>query len=284
MSPFDLLLLAFFTELPLPFLPTTSLKAALAEVYFGARAVWREEEQAVYDGVGVDPRDGLPADFDWAQTAAALEIRQDPEHVRQMRANLKRRPDLARATREELDGRVDGVLTTLNRDYLPEEDAVAMADLKAAMAFGGPPAQSRAAWMHAAICRAEQLSVRQETNGGERFEELMALEASELLYFRELVLEDLSAMYTAASEGRLRRYEIRSPEQARTAGAMLVEWNSVRRTVEPGSRPAQRVRDALYDLWSICSHLGGAGEGRAAFAARTGTLMPSGRSIGSRKC
>ncbi|MGP3691255.1 hypothetical protein ACTVZO_42460 [Streptomyces sp. IBSNAI002] len=269
MSPSDLLLLAFFAEAPLPFLPAEPLKLALAEVYFGSRAVWRGEQQAAFDAVAAEWRDELPADFNWAQTEAALEIRQDDEHVRQMRANLKRLPDLAGATREELDARVDGVLTSLNRDRLPEEDASAMADLKAAMAFGGPPAQSRAAWMHAAICHAEQLSERQETNAEERFDALMGLTNAELLHFRELVLEDLNAMYTVASEGRLRHYEVRAPRSARMAGAMLVEWNSVRRSVEPGSRPAQRARDALYSLWSICSHVGGAGEGRAVFAART---------------
>lgn len=277
MSPSDLLLLAFFAELPLPFLPTAPLKIALAEVYFGSRAAWRQEQQAAFDAVAADWRDGFPADFNWAQTEAALEIRQDPAHVRQMRANLKRLPGLARATREELDARVDGVLTSLNRDCLPEEDAPAMADLKAAMAFDGPPAQSRAAWMHAALCHAEQLSDRQETNAEERFEALMALEGSELVHLRELVLEDLNAMYLVASEGRFRCYKIRSPRQACMAGAMLVEWNSIRRSVEPGSRPAQHARDALYSLWSICSHMGGAGEGRAAFAARTGTAAAAGR-------
>ncbi|MFE3557811.1 hypothetical protein ACFXKW_23520 [Streptomyces sp. NPDC059193] len=269
MSPSDLVLLAFFAEVPLPFVPTEALKLALAGAYFGSRAVWRGEQQAAFDAVAAEWRDELPADFNWAQTEAALEIRQDAEHVRQMRANLRRLPDLAGATREELDARVDGVLTSLNRDGLPEEDASAMADLKAAMAFGGPPAQSRAAWMHAAICHAEQLSERQETNAEERFDALMGLTNAELLQFRELVLEDLNAMYRVASEGRLRRYDVRAPREARMAGAMLVEWNSVRRSVEPGSRPAQRARDALYSLWSICSHVGGAGEGRAAFAART---------------
>lgn len=277
MSPSDLLLLAFFAEAPLPLLPAEALKLALAEVYFGSRAVWRGEQQAAFDAVAAEWRDEFPADFNWAQTEAALEIRRDEEHVRQMRANLKRLPDLARATQEELDARVDGVLTSLNRAFLPEEDAAAMADLKAAMAFGGPPTQSRAAWMHAALCHAEQLSERQETNAEERFDALLGLTSAELLHFRELVLEDLNAMYTVASEGRLRRYEVRTPRVARMAGAMLVEWNSVRRSVEPGSRPAQRARDALYSLWSICSHVGGAGEGRAAFAARTGPAGSFGR-------
>lgn len=104
----------------------------------------------------------------------------------------------------------------------------------------------------------------------ERFEGLMALERSELLHFRELVLEELKAMWTVASEGRLRRYEIRSPSEARMAGGLLVAWNSIRQSVGPGSRPAQCTRDALYSLWTICSHVGGGGEGRAAFAVRTG--------------
>ncbi|MFD5934136.1 hypothetical protein [Streptomyces sp. NPDC060333] len=276
MSPFDLLLLAFFTEMPLPLLPTWPLKTALAQAYFGSRAEWRDGEQAAFDAIPAEWRDVLPTDFNWAQVQSELELREDPAHVREMRANLKRLPDLAHATRPDLDARVDGVLTTLNRDCLPEWDAPAMADLKAAMAFDGPPAQSRGAWMHAAICRAEQLSARQETNGVERFDGLMALEESDLLYFRELVLEDIRAMYTVASEGRLRRYELRSPHDAVMAARMLVEWNSIRHSVEAGSRPAQRTRDALYDLWSVCSHVGGGGEGRSAFAARTGTGAAAG--------
>ncbi|GHI90437.1 hypothetical protein Sxan_78010 [Streptomyces xanthophaeus] len=51
---------------------------------------------------------------------------------------------------------------------------------------------------------------------------------------------------------------------------MLVEWNSIRQVVEPGSRPAQLALDGLRSLWSVCSHTGGGGEGRARFAARTG--------------
>ncbi|MBW5482623.1 hypothetical protein [Streptomyces bambusae] len=269
MSPFDLVLLAFFAEMPLPFLPTVPLKAALALAYFDSRPQRQDEEQRAFDAIPVGWRDELPADFNWAETQAELEFKQEPAHVRQMRANLKRLPGLARATREQLDARVHGVLTTLNRACLPVEDTDAMADLKAAMAFDGPPARSRAAWMYASICHAEQLAVRRETSGVERFDALMALENSELLHFRELALEALNAMYTSASEGRLQRFEIRSPDHARMAGGLLVEWNSVRHVVDAGARPAQLTRDALHSLWSACSHAGGGGEGRAAFAART---------------
>ncbi|WP_424217706.1 hypothetical protein ACN20G_36720 (plasmid) [Streptomyces sp. BI20] len=262
--------MAFFAEMPLPFLPAFQLKVALAQAYFESRADRQEREQKAFDAVPPESREGLEADFNWAQVQAALEIRRDPAHVRQMRANLRRLPELAQATRQELDNRVDGVLTTLNRACLPEWDAAAMADLKAAMGFDGPPARSRAAWMHAALCRSEQLAVPRETDGQERFDGLMALETSELLHFRELVLENIAAMQAVASEGSLRKCEIRSLRDAVTAGQMLVEWNSVRQVVEPGSRPAQLTRDALYDLWSICSHVGGGGEGREAFTARTG--------------
>ncbi|MEU7556271.1 hypothetical protein AB0B01_28755 [Streptomyces sp. NPDC044571] len=281
MSPYDLLLLTFFAEMPLPLLPTGPLKVALAQAFFGPRFRWQEEEQRAFDAVPEDWRAELPTDFNWAQIRAELEIRQDGPHVQQMRENLKRRPGLVRASREQLDARVDGVLTALNRDRLPVEDAEIMTDLKAAMAFDGPPARSRAAWMHAALCRSEQLALRRETNGAERFDELMALQEPELLHFRELVLEAVSAMYTAASEGRLRTREIRSLPIAKMAGRMLVEWNSVRQVVEPGSRPAQLALDGLRSLWSICSQTGGgSGEGRAAFTARTAP----GPSLSLREC
>ncbi|WP_405812851.1 MULTISPECIES: hypothetical protein [unclassified Streptomyces] len=54
MSPFDLLLLAFFAEAPLPFIPTEPLKAALALVYFGSRADQRDEQQSVFDAIPAD--------------------------------------------------------------------------------------------------------------------------------------------------------------------------------------------------------------------------------------
>ncbi|MEU5191778.1 hypothetical protein AB0G83_32265 [Streptomyces klenkii] len=269
MAPYDLLLLAFFRQMPLPLLPIGPLKVALALAYFGSRSRRKTEEQCAFDSIPPDWREELSADFNWAEAQAALELRNDPAHVRQMRANLKRLPDLEQATREHLDARVHGVLTTLNRARLPVEDTGAMADLKAAMAFGGPPAQSRAAWMYASLCHAEQLAVRQETSGAERFDALMALEGSELMHSRGLVLEDLEAMYLTASEGKLRHFELRSPREARMAGGMLVEWNSIRQAVGPGSRPAQLARDALHSLWSICSHTGEGGEGRRAFTART---------------
>ncbi|MFG2873842.1 hypothetical protein ACGFYU_02300 [Streptomyces sp. NPDC048337] len=215
-------------------------------------------------------RDELPADFNWAETQADLEIEQNQAHVRQMRENLKRLPVRAGATREQLDARVNGVLAALNRDRLPVEDPEIMADLKAAMAFDGPSARSRAAWMHAALCRVEQLALRQETNGVERYAALMALQDAELLHFRELVLESINAMYASASEARLRSLAIRSLPDARMAGRLLVEWNSIRQVVAPGSRPAQLALDGLRSLWDVCSHAGGGGEGRAAFVARTG--------------
>ncbi|WP_331725740.1 hypothetical protein OG605_40160 (plasmid) [Streptomyces xanthophaeus] len=270
MSPEDLLLLTFFAEMPLPFLPVRPLKVALARAYFGARFPRQAEEQRTYEAVPGEWRDEAPADYNWAETEAALEVREDQPHVRQMRENLARLPDLARAGRQELDGRVIGVLTALNRARLPVEDTVLMADLKAAMAFDGPPARSRAAWMHAALCRGEQLAVRRETNAMERFDGLMALGETELLHFRELVLEAMNAAYTVASEGRLSGYAVRSLSVAKMAGRVLVEWNSIRQVVEPGSRPAQLALDGLRSLWSICSHTGGGGEGRERFAVRTG--------------
>ncbi|MFF4403329.1 hypothetical protein ACFY2W_20265 [Streptomyces sp. NPDC001262] len=106
----------------LPYLPTGPLKVALALAYFGPRFQRQGDEQRVMDSIPAEWRDELPADYNWAETWAALEFRHDPAHVQQMRTNLKRLPGLARDTREQLDVRVHGVLTAPNRACLPVED------------------------------------------------------------------------------------------------------------------------------------------------------------------
>jgi hypothetical protein len=188
--------------------------------------------------------------------------------VQQMRDNLRRRRDLATASRTELDGRVCGVLTWLNAPALPTHDSVFMADLRAAMAFAGPPEQSRAAWLLAAHCHSEQLAERSETSGMERLDTFLAVAEEELQSLREQVRESLDAMWHMATEGRSRHFDVNSAAMARMAGRMLVEWTTARQAHPPGSRPAQLLVDSLRSLWSLCS-TDSVGEGRAAFQHRT---------------
>jgi hypothetical protein len=146
---------------------------------------------------------------------------------------------------------------------------VFMADLRAAMAFAGPPEQSRAAWLLAAHCHSEQLAERSETSGMERLDTFLAVTEEELQSLREQVRESLDAMWHMATEGRSPRFDVNSAGMARMAGRMLVEWTTARQAHPPGSRPAQLLVDSLRSLWSLCS-TDSVGEGRAAFQRRTG--------------
>lgn len=144
-----------------------------------------------------------------------------------------------------------------------------MADLRAAMAFAGPPEHSRAAWLLAAHCHSEQLAERTETSGVERLETFLAVSDEELQFLREQVRESLDAMWHMASEGRCGQFDVGSVSTARMAGRMLVEWTTARRAHPPGSRPAQVLVDSLRSLWSLYS-TDSVGEGRAAFQRRVG--------------
>ncbi|GHI90440.1 hypothetical protein [Streptomyces xanthophaeus] len=75
MPPEDLILLAFFAEMPLPSLPGRPLRVALARAYFGARFQRQAEEQRAYEGVPGEWRDEVQADYNWAETEAELEVR-----------------------------------------------------------------------------------------------------------------------------------------------------------------------------------------------------------------
>ncbi|WP_371749521.1 hypothetical protein OG302_39245 [Streptomyces sp. NBC_01283] len=260
----DLVLLAFFNGVPVPAPP---VRVALARTYFGSYLQQRDEEQTVLDSVPAQHREADPPEYNWAEVAAELDMARHRYAVRQMRANLKRRRDLATATRAELDERVRGVLIWLNAPALPTHDAVFMADLRSAMAFDAAPERSRAAWLLAALCHGQQRAERRETCGEERLATLLSVPDDDLTGLREQVSESLDAMWFMATEGRRRHYDIESAATARLAGGMLVEWVSARQVYPRGSRPAQVLVDSLRSLWLIAAETHG--EGRAAFQRRT---------------
>ncbi|GAA2730006.1 hypothetical protein GCM10010360_10330 [Streptomyces nogalater] len=261
----ELALLAFFNGVPVP---PDFLRIALAKAYFPQYTRTRDRQDAELRRIPADLRDEVAPEYNWAEAAAALDMAEYETAVGQMRDNLRRRRDLAKASRAELDERVRGVLIWLNAPALPAHDTVFMADLRAAMAFAGPPERSRAAWLLAAVCHSEQLADRGETSGPERLDTLLAVTDDDLISLREQVRESMDAMCYMATEGHSRRFPVTSPATARLAGRMLVEWTTARQAYPPGSRPAQVLVDSLRSLWSLCS-ADRAGEGRAAFLHRT---------------
>lgn len=261
----DLALLAFFNEVPLPLAP---VRAALLKVYFPQYNKDREREGEALQRIPEEHHGQEGHWYDCAEAAASVDM-ENRTAVQQMRDNFRRRHDLATASRAELDQRVCGVLIWLNAPSLPTGDSVFMADLRAAMAFAGPPERSRAAWLLAAHCHSEQLAERTETSGVERLETFLAVSDGELQFLREQVRESLDAMWHMASEGRCSQFDVGSVSMARMTGRMLVEWTTARRAHPPGSRPAQVLVDSLRSLWSLCS-TDSVGEGRAAFQRRVG--------------
>ncbi|WP_162952341.1 hypothetical protein [Streptomyces hundungensis] len=264
----DLVLLAFFNDVKVP---AQRVKVSLAKTFFPRYFARREEEHQELENIPQDDRDAATPEYNWAEVAGALDMR-DGAAVKQMRANLKRRPRYENETRSEVNGRIHGILTWLNHPELPLDDQPLMADLRAALAFDGPSEGSRAAWTLAAICHSQQRAVRRETCAEERLHHLLAVEEDDLRRMRELVLEWFDAMWFTASEGRLHHHGVNSAAEARAAGGILVEWVSQRQVHPPGSRPAQIFLDSLRGLWFLCG-MGDSsgGEGRAAFAARTGS-------------
>ncbi|MBT1105659.1 hypothetical protein [Streptomyces sp. Tu10] len=259
----DLALLAFFNEVPVPSDP---VRAALFKAYFPQYAKSRDQQNEELQRIPADFRDEARPEYDWAEATAALDM-QNKEAVRQMRNNLRRRRDLTAASRGELDERVRGVLIWLNAPALPMHDTVFMADLRTAMAFSRPPDHSRAAWLLAAHCHSEQLAERCKTSGWERLETFLAVTDDDLIHLREQIRESLDAVWYMATGGESRHYDLNSPETARLAGRMLVEWTTARKAHPPGSRPAQMLVDSLRSLWFLCS-ADSFGEGRAAFQRR----------------
>ncbi|MEU7415019.1 hypothetical protein AB0B40_38020 [Streptomyces sp. NPDC042638] len=261
----ELALLAFFNGVSVSPDP---LRAALLKTYFPQYTKTRDQRDAELTRIPADFRDEVAPEYNWAEAVAAIDMTEHEAAVRQMRDNLRRRRELAKASRTELDERVRGVLIWLNAPALPTQDHVFMADLRASMAFAGPPEQSRAAWLLAAVCHSEQLAERSTTSGVERLETFLAVTDDDLRALREQVRESLDAMCYMATEGRSSRFPFTSSETARLASRMLVEWTTARQAYPPGSRPAQVLVDSLRSLWSLCS-TDSVGEGRAVFERRT---------------
>jgi hypothetical protein len=142
----DLALLAFFNEVPVP---PDDVREALAKVYFPQHAEAREQEYVHLQRIPAENRGEHGLEYAWAEAAADSDMEEYKTAVRQMRENL------ATASRAELDGRLRGVLIWLNMPALPVHNSEFMADLRAAMAFSGPPESSRAAWLLAAVCHSQ---------------------------------------------------------------------------------------------------------------------------------
>jgi hypothetical protein len=117
----DLALLAFFNEVPVPFDP---VHAALLRAYFPQYSKARERGSEALQRIPVGHRGQEGSWYDWAEAAAFVDM-ENQAAVQQMRDNLRRRRDLATASRTELDGRVCGVLTWLNAPALPTHDSEA---------------------------------------------------------------------------------------------------------------------------------------------------------------
>ena len=102
----DLALLAFFNEVPLPLAP---IRAALLKAYFPEYSKAREREGEALQRIPAEHRGQEGRWYDCAEAAAFVDM-ENRTAVQQMRDNLRRRRDLATASRAELDQRVCGVL------------------------------------------------------------------------------------------------------------------------------------------------------------------------------
>jgi hypothetical protein len=271
----DLALLAFFSGATVP---EAALKTALARVYFKHRV--RHEEQVAHVQAQVPPPWAAEMDreYEYAEAAAKISLAENGRAVRQMRINLRRRPDLARSPRKEVDARLLGVLVGLERRRLPESDAAFMADLTAALHLDCDIAEGcLAVWDYAAVCHAAQMARQETTSPEERIERLARVSVEDLQALRTEVLEDLDQVWTRATGGLQTRAARDQPWLARSAANVLMEWMSAQEVHPPGSRLADRhFIDSLADLSLRClisqaRPLGSdrPGEGRAAFTART---------------
>ncbi|MEU0956128.1 hypothetical protein ABZ353_27895 [Streptomyces niveus] len=272
----DLALLVFFDGGQVPEL---ALKLALARAYFGQRAKHKDEVVRVTRAVPPAWAGELGAEYEVAEAEARISLAENGRAVRQMRINLRRLPDLARASREGVDARLLGVLTGLERIRLPSEDLVFMADLTAALDLECERGDDcLAVWDYAAVCHASQMATHSETSPVERFQALMHASPQDLIGLRTEITAHFDQMWTRASHGRRTSALLNEPSMARCAGAVLVDWMSTREVHPPGSTMADRYFiESLADLNIRCliaalhmSHADGrTGEGRAQFIART---------------
>ncbi|MFD5818377.1 hypothetical protein [Streptomyces sp. NPDC127038] len=271
----DLALLAFFSGAAVPEL---ALKTALGRVYFRHRAQHEEQVERVQALVPPLWAAEMDGEYERAEAAAKISLAENGRAVRQMRINLRRQPDLARSPREEVDARLLGVLVGLERRQLPESDVAFMTDLSAALHLDCDTAEDcLAVWDYAAACHASQMARQETTSPQERIEKLARISIEDLTALRTEVLENLDQVWTRATGGLQTRASRDQPWLARGAASTLMEWMSAREVHPPGSSLAGRYFiESLADLSLRCqfsqarSLFGDrAGEGRAAFVART---------------
>ncbi|MFE5581561.1 hypothetical protein [Kitasatospora sp. NPDC056531] len=285
----DLLALLAFMSDKAP-VPELALKRALAKNYFPRRQCDRE---AITTATAEVPK-GFTGDdvyYDMAEAEAKLEVRNGGPIIRQMRRNLRRRPDLAKASRGELDDRLIGVLTNLNRPELPEDDLEFMADLEAVLALDTDESSLAVigVWEYLAISHAGQMAEQTETSGEERLDRLFAATMADLESLRAEVGQRQEQNWERASVGLLGALPLEQPRLVRHTAAELVEWMSAKTVHPAGTVMADRYYiDSLSDLYLRCFIAGAKrlaeqderaangkarrsseGEGRAAFIART---------------
>ncbi|MEG8281210.1 hypothetical protein [Streptomyces sp. AHA2] len=273
----DLALLAFFSGAQVP---EPALKTALARVYFRHRVQHEDHVEQVQAQVPPLWAAEMDGEYERAEAEAKLSLSENGRAVRQMRSNLRRLPDLARATREEVDGRLLGVLVGLEMRQLPEADGAFMADLAAALHLNCDVAEDcLAVWDYAAACHASQMARQEETSYEERADKLARIDLADLQALRAQVLESRDQIWARATGGQQTRASMDQPWQARGAAGTLMEWMSAREVHPAASVLADRYFiESLADLSLRCQisetrllHSDRAGEGRAAFIARTGS-------------
>ncbi|WP_329600169.1 hypothetical protein OIE43_44310 [Streptomyces pseudovenezuelae] len=271
----DLALLAFFSGATVP---EVALKAALARVYFKHRVQHEEQVERVQAQVPPQWAAEMDAEYEQAEAAAKISLAENGRAIRQMRTNLRRRPDLARSSREEVDARLLGVLVGLERRQLPESDAAFMTDLSAALHLDCDIAEDcLAVWDYAAVCHVSQMGRQETTSPRKRLERLVRISVEDLQALRSQVLDDMDQVWTRATGGRQTRVARDQPWLARSAAGVLMEWMSAREAHPPGSVLADRYFiDSLADLSLRCwifqirsAWVDRPGEGRTAFTART---------------
>lgn len=271
----DLALLAFFNGAQVSEL---ALKIALARVYFRHRVQHEDHVEQVQAQVPPLWAAEMDSQYERAEAEAKISLSENGRAVRQMRSNLRRRPDLARAAREEVDSRLLGVLVGLEMRQLPETDGAFMADLTTALHLDCDVAEDcLAVWDYAAACHAAQMARQEETSPEERIDKLARIGLDDLQALRAEVLENTDQIWARATGGQQMRASMDEPWQARGAAGTLMEWMSAREAHPAGAVLADRCFiESLADLALRCRiserrplHGDLAGEGRAAFIART---------------
>lgn len=282
----DTVLLAFFCDnARIPELP---LKLALVRTYFPHRERHRDNVARIVDAVPHDPGSERDIYYDWAEAEAVLDVKEGGMAIRRMRANLRRLPDLARASREEVDGRLLAMLTHLNSPSLPEDDLDLMRDLEAAIDLDSDDFSLArlAVWEYAATAHAAQMGRFEETNGEERLHTLCYSPLDELHRLRDEVVAALQETWQRATGGHRGAMTLDTVSMTRSAARMLAEWTTAR-TVHPEGPTIADIQftNSLLDLaratalaWLLnradrraaaMLPVDKAGEGRAVFIART---------------